>query len=485
MTSRPPPRVDETAARQVLLLRAFEDDPDPGGLWTTEDRSWAHRAARASAGPDDDGVRFVFERAHHAAQRLRARVPAADRFLTARFALTPWLLAALLLGLVAGVAVDQIGPSQRINLLAAPIGLLLLWNGVVYLAIATQALWPAGAMPRPWRGLRQRLPSLWLPRLDSNGPLQRLAMDWARASAPLNSARVALLMHAAAAALATGVVGGLYARGLVLDYRAGWQSTFLEPATVQRLLATALAPASAVTGIGIPDVDAIAALRITPDAPTPTAAAGTAAPWLHLFAATLALFVIGPRLLLAAAAAGRVRWLSHHWALPWNDAYFQALLRSAAVRAPRVWLLPHAAPVAAAPALALQALLSAAHGSDTPLRVADPVGLGQEHDAARCTPPVDSTLVLVLVDMAATPEAEAQGRLLDTLKFAAACPQILLLDEAAFVSRFGGLGQRLRQRRQAWQELADQHAVPLLVADLSRQPPDAVSVQELRRVIGA
>jgi len=300
-------------------------------------------------------------------------------------------------------------------------------------------------------------------------------------SAPLNSARAALLLHAAAAALALGVVAGLYLRGLVLDYRAGWQSTFLGPAQVHAVLDLGLAPARALTGQPLPDVDAITALRVSAGSP----AQGLAAPWLHLYAATLALFVIGPRLLLAIAAAWRVRWRSRHWPLPWHEPYFQALLRQAAGRAPRAWALPHAAPVSASAALSLQALLAAAGGPDLQLRVADPVGLGQEDDAARCTPPADTTLVLVLVDLASTPEAEAQGRLLATLAAAApTCQRLLLVDEAAFVTRFGALPQRLQDRRQAWQHLADTQGVGLLLTDLSQPAPTPQRVDPLRRCLG-
>lgn len=474
VTPHPSAPVDETTARQVLLLRAVEEAGD-SALWTADDRAWATRLARETAGSDP--VRFVGSRAAHAMQRLRARDATLQRGSDRRPGVGPWLLLAVSIGLAAGVAVDQIGPAQRINLLAPPIWLLVVWNLLVYAALAVQPLLPWTPVP----GLRRRLAALWAPPRATAGPLHVHALDWARVSAPLNIARAALLLHAAAAALALGVVAGLYLRGLVLDYRAGWQSTFLGAAQVHAVLDLGLAPARALTGLPLPDVDAIAALRVSAASP----AQGLAAPWLHLYAATLALFVIGPRLLLATAAAWRVRWRSRHWPLPWHEPYFQALLRQAAGRAPRAWALPHAAPVSASAALSLQALLVAAGGPDLQLRVADPVGLGQEDDAARCTPPADTTLVLVLVDLASTPEAEAHGRLLATLAASApSCPRLLLVDEAAFMARFAALPKRLQDRRQAWQQLADGHAVPLLLVDLSLPSPSAASVASMRRLTG-
>ena len=481
VTTPPPPPVDERQARQLLLLRAFEDGPEDGQsndpLWTPEDRDWATRVARASLGANADPAAVVLERAAHAAQRLRGRAAALGRFLDNRFGTTRALLLALLGGAMAGLLVDQIGPSQRINLLAAPLLGQLLWNAVVYLALGWQALRAAGAQGKAHRinatprGLRGWLARRWQPALPgaTAGPRQRLAADWARSAAPLNGARAALLLHAASAALAAGVVAGGYARGLVLDYRAGWQSTFLEPATVHALLSALLAPASALTGVAVPGVDALAALRVMPD----QAPQAPAAPWLHLFAATLALFVIGPRVALAAWAGARGAWLQRHWPLPWGDGYFQALLQAADGRPPVAWLLPHAAAPNAAQALALQARLVAACGPGSVLRVADPVGLAQEDEAARCTPPPDATVVLVAVDLASTPEDEAHGRLLRTVAAAAPARRVLLLaDTAAFMARFGGLPQRLAERQQAWQQLAARHGVALLAVNLN-DPPSA------------
>jgi hypothetical protein len=472
----PPGPLDETSARQVLMLRAFEDGADDPS-WTADDRHWATRAARASPGVPADPARFVAERARHAMQRLRPRDATLARWLDARFAVRAWLPAALALGLAAGALVDQIGAGQRINLLAPPIWLLVLWNLLVYAVVALQLLTPA----RRGRGLRQRLAALWMPRQAGSTPLQRHLVDWMQQAAPLNAARAALLLHGAAAALALGVMAGLYLRGLVLDYRVGWQSTFLEPATVHRLLALLLAPAAAVTGLAVPGADAVAALRVGATAE----AQGPAAVWLHLYAGTLALFVVVPRALLAAAAAWRQQWLSRHWPLPWHEPYFQGLLRLAEGRPTRVWLLPHAAAPDAAALQGLRALVAAAAGPETPLQVAEPVGLGNEDDAARVKPPAGTTLVLVLCDLASTPEAEAQGLLLATLvRDAPGVPCLLVVDEAAFQSRFAQLPQRLAQRRQAWQQLADAHQLPLLALDLSQPAPSAAASALLRRLLG-
>jgi hypothetical protein len=76
--------------------------------------------------------------------------------------------------------------------------------------------------------------------------------EWARAAAPLAAVRVGRSLHIAAFALALGAIAGMYVRGLVLEYRAGWESTFISAEAVHALLAFVLGPASALTGIRSP-----------------------------------------------------------------------------------------------------------------------------------------------------------------------------------------------------------------------------------------
>lgn len=458
--------IDETAARQLVLLRAFESaDAEP---WTAADRDWATRVARASLGDNAAPCRLLVERAHHAMQRLAPRDAGVRAALGAQISLLPWSVAALLLGLLAGLLVDQIGPAQRINLLAPPIWLLVLWNLAVLLLIVLGPLLPAA----PARGLRRWLQALWRPRAGRSAPLQRFALDWAAVSAPINGARAALLLHLAAAALAAGVGAGLYLRGLVLDYRAGWQSTFLEAPAVHAVLGTLLAPASAATGITLPDVAGLAALQVQPGQP----AQAPAAPWLHLYAATLGLFVIGPRLVLAAWALLRLRRLQRRLPLPLHDPWYRQWLQPGGGLSGTVWLLPHAAPASAALALDLQAALADVTQGRATLQAGAPVPYGDEADAAACTPPPGTSAVLLLLDLATTPEAEVHGRLLDSL--ARAAPQarrLLLLDEAGYQRRLGAGDPRLAERRAGWQQLAAAHDAALLTVDLgaptaTRQP---------------
>ena len=307
----------EDEARRVLLLQAVETTtaaaPAPGrvpsGPWAADDRHWATQQAVATVGEDASPEGFVVARAVIAMQRLLPRDSAAQRWLSRRGWHPAWVVLALLLGLVAGVLADQLGPPQRVNLLAPAVWVVVVWNLVVYVV-----MW----VPLPTGGVRLWLAGLGLRGPGGGGAPAAAGALWAEHAASLMTHRAALVLHSAAAALAMGLVAGLYLRGLVLDYRAGWQSTFLDAAGVQQVLGWLLAPASALTGIAVPD---IAPLRLAPGAD----ASATAAPWIHLYAATLALAVIVPRCVLALWAAGRASAQARRFPLALDTPYFEGL----------------------------------------------------------------------------------------------------------------------------------------------------------------
>ena len=189
-------------------------------------------------------------------QRLGPREPAAARWLARRLWAWRWVGGVALAGVVLGVLADSIGSGQRINLLAPPLWAVLAWNAVVYLLLLGHAL--ARSFMRPARGgallrlteralrLGRRLPGAADKRAVASGSgpaLQAFAAQWWRVSAPLSAARAATLLHAAAAALALGLIAGLYLRGLALDYRVGWESTFLSAGAAHAAVTTLLAPA--------------------------------------------------------------------------------------------------------------------------------------------------------------------------------------------------------------------------------------------------
>ena len=195
----------EDEARQVLLLQSRETGA-PTPLWSAEDRAWATRQAVSTVGADATPERFVVARAVVALQRLLPRDKDAQRWLARRGWHGAWVWLAAVVGLAAGVLADQLGAPQRVNLLAPAVWAVVGWNLLVYVGLL---------LPLPKLGLRAALARLGL------GGDEGVSALWQRHAAPLMGQRAALVLHAAAAALALGLMAGLYLRGLVLDYRAG------------------------------------------------------------------------------------------------------------------------------------------------------------------------------------------------------------------------------------------------------------------------
>lgn len=454
--------MNEESARAVTLLQAFESVQPPCPSWGDDDRAWATRAALEEA-PGDAAPAFLARRARHAAARLGAREPRAAALLARRLWQRRWLGAAILGAFVAGLLADSIGSSQRINLLAPPLWALLAWNAAVYLILLGHALaWVVRRPPRPGALVRllRRLLRAAAERAAARAPdgggsaaaLQTFAVLWAGRSAPLATARATLVLHAAAAALASGLIAGLYLRGLVLDYRAGWESTFLSAGAAHAVLTTVLAPAAALTGIVLPDPAGFEAMRLTHDG---APASATAAPWIHLFALTLAWFVVLPRIALALLAAVRAHWLAGHLALPLADAYFQQLVRQQQGDVARVRVQPYAT-APGMPAAALQRMFAPVLGDGLQVAIAPPAQFGAEDEEGEALP-LSTTLAVAFFDLSATPELETHGRYAQQL--AARAPPgvatILVVDETRLRQRFGADSIRLGQRRDAWRRFAE------------------------------
>jgi hypothetical protein len=138
---------------------------------------------------------------------------------------------------------------------------------------------------------------------------------------------------------------------------------------------------------------------------------------------------------------------------------------------------PHGAAPSPQAVLGLRELLAGALGSEMQLRLAPATAYGAEDGAGVSSPAEpDTTLLVALVDLATTPEADTHGRFLRALRAGQpALPLVLLADEAGFVRRFGQLPERLAQRRAAWQALAEAEHVAWLAADLERPDADAAA----------
>lgn len=323
----------------------------------------------------------------------------------------------LLLAFGAGLALDALPGTTRINLFAPPLLAMLAWNLMVYLGLLVLALRP-GAAPRTAR-----------------------------------RAALAGWLHAAAALLAAGAVLSMYARGSFFEFRAGWDSTFFDAPALHRFMSLLFGPAAWLGGITLPGIDEFAALRFS-------AAGGgeRAARWIHLYAITIGLGVVLPRAALALWAARRA---TQPTPMP-PPAQPVGQVR-------RVRVLPYSYQVGDALRPGLQRLLAARLQAPVELQLAPTVTQGDEADApARWVGGSDEMQVLLFA-LSATPEAETHGALLRALP---AAPALVLVDESGFVRRFAGSkGQaRLDERRTLWRRWLGERGLEPVFADLSGAP---------------
>ena len=495
--------MNEASAREVLLLQAFETTVPASPSWDDEDRAWATRLALEGGGAQVGAEAFVALRAHHAMQRLLPREAGLATWMKRRAGRTRWGLCALwaaAAGFGVGLMAHSIDPSQRINLLAPPVWAAVLWNLIVYgLLLASTVLSATRRPPRPPGRLLRLAERAMRAGRSLPGPstgsatnptaaggtaaaLRTFATHWARLGAPVSATRAAVLLHAGAAALGLGLMAGLYARGLVLDYRAAWESTFLSAGAVHAVLSVLLAPASMLSGIALPDAAGFEALRASHDS---SAVGAPAAPWIHLYAWTLLLAVVLPRSVLAAVACLRARWLVRHVDLPLTDAYFQRLRLQQFGNTAHVQVLPYAQAPSAQAVLGLRTLLTGVLGDALQSTVEPTMPFGAEDDdAAWPALQTSTTLLLALFDLTATPEPQNQGRFMEQLvaRAPAGASTILLVDEAAFRRRFGIASDsdsaRLKQRRDAWQSTAEAFgSLPVFVNLEAPQGQDFATAQ--------
>jgi hypothetical protein len=477
--------MNEAAAREVVLVRAVESTEAGRALWADDDRAWASRAAAEVVGAGVPPERFIARRASLALERLASANAALRRALRAA-TWRPWVGTILVLAaFLGGFAIDRIGAPQRVNVLAFPLLGILAWNLLVYAANLLQGARGAVRRRGPVLGpiaatvarIAGGVPGAPGAARDAGvgGVLAAFAQDWARAAARLHAARVASVLHRAAFAFALGAIAALYVRGLVLEYRAGWESTFLGAEAVQHILGVALGPAAALTGIELPDAARLEAMRF--------GAGGTgesAAPWIHLYAVTLALVVLLPRAALAFGTGWSARRLARSLPLSLGDVYFQRLTRQITGETARVRIVPYAYQLAPQATLGLEAALRRVFGTRVEISIAPVVAWGGE-DAmpGGLLPKEPLALAVALFNFAATPETENHGAFLRALRAATGggAPLVALVDESGFRARFPAESVRLAKRRESWRAAADAAGVAALFADLERPELPAMEAE--------
>lgn len=481
--------MNEQIARDVVLVRAIELADQNKEILSEDDRMYASRSARELAQWQASGKQvevtgddFLQQRSEQILKRLGERTPAFAALSKRRHGMKTLALTLPVIALLLGAGLDRITDPHRVDLLSAPLLLIIGWNLLVYLGLIIWLFIPSHPLGWPKAGLvrqlsvgKLRMPRK-LPHVLATG-LLNFTVEWGNLSSKLTAARLSRTIHLSAAMFAIGAVASLYARGFLSQYAAGWESTFLGAGQVHSLLSTLFAPALALFPLQGFSLAEIEALRF----PQTTAAEGGAR-WVHLYAATIFLLVVLPRVILAGFSNWRASRLARHFPLDLDQPYFRKLNDSIGVATGgTLRVLPYSFTVDETRHKALGQLAIMLFGEQGHVMLRPSTSYGQEpREVLRDTNLGDAqvSLTAVLFNLTATPEKENHGAFLDYLVQHSPRGIAVLLDESAYLEHTGETvaDTRLAARVALWQQFCQFHQTTATLVNLhdpARHPVDA------------
>ncbi|XYJ10345.1 DUF2868 domain-containing protein [Telluria sp. B2] len=496
--------MNEQGARRVVLVRAIETADAGHQVLSEDDRKYASRSARELAAWQASDSKsavtqdlFLQQRSEQILKRLAERTPAFGAFQKRGLGLPGFWAALPVLALFAGALLDRIADPHRVDLLSAPLLFIVGWNLLMYVVLLVWALLPGRKGGWAGQGLLRRLSvgkavaPRKLPAPLASG-LGSFLAEWAQLSEPLTRARLSRTVHLSAAAFALGAVLSLYARGLLTQYGAGWESTFLDARQVHTLLSWLFTPALTVfpflQGFTLADIEALRfgagaattagtmaapAMSTLSGAVSGTVAAGAGERWVHLYGATILLLVILPRLALALFAALRAGRLARRFPLDLEHPYFRKLADSIGAGTPAVLrVLPYSFTLDEARDRGLWTVAAMALGAQARVLLRPTVPYGEEPKEALRETGFDEagvTVTAALFNLAATPEKENHGAFLDYLSRNSKRGVAVLLDESSMLERGAGqagLDVRVNERIALWRQFCSFHGTAATVVNL-------------------
>lgn len=462
--------MDFESARQTLLIASLEE-ADLENEWISPALRSRATASAADPGPSattDESTftaqeeEFFASRAAEIGRELEAQRPGLKAATSVSNALRVGGIVLVIVCLFAGYLTKTLGPSGVVSILAFPLLGVMLWNLFAYGLMMAARLFGLG--PGPFVGalvrrLGDRQQQARVERAGGEGPaagLGHFTARWTKAAGSVFTKRTAGWLHLGAAALGIGAVVAMYSEGMLNDYQATWESTFLSAESVHGLLSVALAPSTWVPGLALPDSAGIEAIR--------SPGSEGAAAWIHRYSLSAALVVIIPRLLLALLAfLGAKRAAGAIAVRPVAPRYFKNLLDERRGVKSVARILPHRLSLESPDRDRLRASLHRHWGTSVWLDFLETVAFGDEEEFdQRAGELADSHYVVAAAALSSTPEEESQGVLLSAISRLAPTDAevVLWLEDGGFSERFGA--ERAAQRRAEWNKLASRHKVGIL-----------------------
>ncbi len=489
-------------ANVVLLAKAIEEqDREAQWIGALDLR----RISRETASSSDPIVAR--------ARAILALIPDRETLLTRLQQLTRFPAgigwSALALAFLLGLLSNRLGPARVIDILSFPLlGLIalnlllllrfVLWNGWTALRPKKSSrVKPASPPPFP-HNLIESLALKRLKKADAEAAeetppltqrvLRQAVRDHLSLGRDFHLARLNLWLHGIAGAIALGLIGGMYLRGLALEYQAGWESTFLNPAAVHQIYQSVFGPVAwlgAPWGVQLPSLTLLEQIRLIGGEP----AGGelvSAAPFIHLFALAAAVYLIIPRVILGGYTGARLHRFTQG-AFPLRtdaDPYFTRLQQHTPARDEEgvALVVPHSFSFEGIWRDTLREMIADTLGPRMVVRFAGSIAYGDEESAfTGLEQDAPASLLILVFPMSATPEAEIQGELLSLaqsqMRQGRLAQRLLVaIDTSRFRERLSAdpaFPKRLEERTTAWRRLTHAQGLEPLIIDLAH--PEKIS----------
>jgi hypothetical protein len=323
--------LDETRARQLVLVRAIDDVDTQGKLLSEVERDRleqeAAESSRHAAGAIDFGE-YLQQRARRVLAAVENRNPRVAA-LQDGDPWRPWLMVALpLAAVVLGTALDRIDNPHQVNMLSPPLLGVLAWNLAMYVLLLVSVLLPARWWQRsPLAALQRWLAGVPASRRRTGrlrtDVLARFHEQWLRATGAQQWLWWKQLLHLSAAGWALGLAFSIVLGGVVREYRVGWESTLLNVQQVHAFLSALFAPVVALLPFEPFSVDDLQRMVFRSGADI---GVDEARRWVWMYVALLFVAVVVPRLLLAGWSAWRRRRHGRAIAIDLRDPYYVQVL---------------------------------------------------------------------------------------------------------------------------------------------------------------
>lgn len=464
---------------KILLIQALEQSDPQGRYISHSTRQRATQQAKKRSSHElppstETSIQFFTNRAESLWSFLSTSYPIITESFRGVQVTIPYTIVAIP-AFAAGLLINGLGTSQRVNLLNFPLLILLMWNigtyaGTILLPLlgkdlpgpllrhlskgfATATEW-LGKGPWPKIALPGRADREWI--IQATEQFMNL---WWRHCHLIIISRVRHLLHIGAACLALGIILSMYVRGLVLDYQATWESTFLSAAHVHTVLHGLLGPAAWLLGFPFPSVEDLAHLQAPGQ--------GSAAPWIHVWALTAFVGIVIPRVILAGLSARSAHKAAESFTLPLDEPYYLQLLNTERGQGTQIDIVPYSYQPSPAALDCLGQCLLDLIGNQATLHWREPLPYGQASVPWLQATSSPQTVVLVC-NLAQTPEAEVHGELFHRLQTSIeSCNGqhrlLLILDQEPY--RHLADQAQMRGRQQTWQRLANDYHLQIVAFD--------------------